>query len=432
VWYGDGVKLRTFSDLEDALRPYFEVARTTTGQNITVDRQKRLMQHLGNPEASLRVVHIAGTSGKTSTAYYIATLLQKSGMKTGLTVSPHVDSLAERVQIDGLPLAEDIFCKYMEEYLALVQKTPETPSWFECMIGFVYWVFAREKVDYAVVETGLGGLQDGTNVAERADKLCVLTDIGFDHMHILGNRLGAIAHQKAGIIHEGNTAIMYEQNEEIMQVVRYWVSQQEDAELLTFEQERLRAVYGHDFADNLPLYQQRNWLLSYAVYLFLVRRDSLRQLEPDELRNTQQTVIPGRMDGVKVNGKRIIMDGAHNGQKMAAFVESFEQLHPDQKVPVLLALKEGKEINDVAPLIAQIASKVIITTFTRMQDLPFASLDPSEILRSLQANGVKECQIIVDTDEAYAAFIDTVGAMGVITGSFFLIGQLREKNEELR
>jgi dihydrofolate synthase/folylpolyglutamate synthase len=431
VWYGNEVKIQTLEDVEQALKPYFEVARHTTGQGITVERQKRLMHHLGNPERGLRIVHVAGTSGKTSTCYYIATLLQKTGAKVGLTVSPHVDSLAERVQISGFPLEEAVFCDYFAKYLELLQTAPETPSWFECMVGFAYWVFAREKVDYAVIETGLGGLHDGTNVAERTDKLCAITDIGYDHMHVLGNRLGAIAHQKAGIIHEGNTTLMYEQSDEVMQVVRYWVSQQEGAELLTFTQEALQRVYGHEFAAYLPLYQQRNWLLAYAAYKFLARRDKLIEIPLAALLETQKAVIPGRMDRVVAQGKTIVMDGAHNGQKMAAFVASFASEYGDTKVPVLLALKEGKEVEDVAPELAKIASKIIVTTFSRMQDLPFASKQPSEIVRSIIANGVK-CEIIEDPAEAYAALIEATDTVGVITGSFFLIGQLRSKHGGLR
>lgn len=425
------MKLETFGDVERAMQPYFAVARQTAGHDITIARQQRLMAHLGNPEARLRIVHVAGTSGKTSTAYYIANLLQQSGHKVGLTVSPHVDSLAERVQIDGAPLPEKGFCDYFAKYLKRIETAPEIPSWYECMIGFAYWVFAEEKVDYAVIETGMGGLHDGTNVASRTDKLCVITDIGYDHMHVLGNRLGAIAHQKAGIIHEGNTALMYEQSDEVMQVVRYWVSQQEDAELLTFTQEALQRVYGHKFAAFLPQYQQRNWLLAYAAYKFLARRDTLIEIPLAALLETQKAVIPGRMHRVDVQGKTIVMDGAHNGQKMAAFVASFASEYGDIKVPVLLALKEGKEVEDVAPELAKIASKIIVTTFSLMQDLPFASKQPSEIVRSIIANGVK-CEIIEDPEEAYAALIEATDTVAVITGSFFLIGQLRSKHWGLR
>jgi dihydrofolate synthase/folylpolyglutamate synthase len=341
------MKIRTMADVEIALQPYLEVASTTIGADIKLDRTEALLAHIGNPHQKLRIVHIAGTSGKTSTAYYIAALLRAAGAKVGHTVSPHVDILAERVQINGTPLSEAIFCEYFAEYLQLIEDVPNTPSWFECIIGLSYWVFAKEGVEYAVVETGLGGLHDSTNVAARSDKLCVLTDIGYDHMNILGSTLEKIAYQKAGIIHDRNTAIMYDQAPEVMHIVRYWVSQQEDAELLTFEQTRLEQAYGTDFADTLPEFQKRNWLLAYAAYLWLVKRDDLKPVDRDALLRTQETYVPGRMDRKKIGDKTIVFDGAHNGQKMHAFVESFCSLYSGRKVPLLLALKEGKEIADM-------------------------------------------------------------------------------------
>ncbi len=273
----------------------------------------------------------------------------------------------------------------------------------------------------------LGGLQDSTNVAARADKLCVITDIGFDHMHVLGDRLGAIAHQKAGIIHDGNTTLMYQQAEEIMQVVRYWVSQQEDAELLTFDQPRLENAYGGTFRSDLPVYQRRNWLLAFAAYRFIANRDGLTLLSRSELIETQVAHVPGRMERVKVGGKTIIMDGAHNEQKMQAFVESYEQLYPGRKVPVLLAVKKGKDIDSIAPLIARVASTVVVTKFDRGQDMPDMAMEPASVVEKLQTNGVEHVAAINDANIAYKEFIKTVDDLGVVTGSFFLISQLKKQ-----
>ena len=125
------------------------------------------------------------------------------------------------------------------------------------------------------------------------------------------------------------------------------------------------------------------------------------------------------------------MDGAHNGQKMSAFWQSFAAKYPGVKPVVLLALKQGKEIADIVPLLQNHAAEVIVTTFTKTQDLPLLSIGPSEITSVLQANGVK-CEAIVDQGKAYEAFIKRVKDLGVITGSFFLISQLREGHRELR
>lgn len=430
MWYGSKMKLRDLAAAEAALQVYFGISEKTMGQDITLARMERLMTHLGNPELSLRIIHVAGTSGKTSTTYYIATLLQYAGLKVGHTVSPHVDSITERIQLNGSPISERQFCEYLGEFLDIVATAPEQPTWFELLVAFAYWVFAREQVDYAVIETGLGGQQDASNVAARTDKLCVITDIGLDHMHILGDTVQAIAYQKSGIIHEGNDVLMYDQSPEIMQVIRYWVSQQENAELYTFEQPRLERAYKGTFVKNLPQYQRRNWLLAFAAYLFVAKRDNLRILTATEMQKTQRILVPGRMDRRQIEGKTIVMDGAHNAQKMQAFIESFCQLYPDRKVPMLLALKQGKEVHDIAPLLARVASNVIVTTFSKMQDLPLVSIDPEEIVPVLREHGIT-CRAISDQHQAYTEFIRAVDDIGVITGSFFLLSQLRERETGL-
>ncbi len=420
------MKLRSLTEVEDALSPYFTVAGETIGKDITLGRTERLMAHLGDPQKKLRIIHVAGTSGKTSTTNYIAALLHATGKKVGHTVSPHVAGLNERVQINCQPLSEEAFCQYMSEFLPLVADAPEMPTWFEVLIAFTFWVFAeKEAVDYAVMETGLGGLQDSTNVAARADKLCVLTDIGFDHMHILGDRLGAIAHQKAGIIHENNVALMYEQDEEVLRVVRYWVSQQEGAELYTFAQSKLEEVYKDGFVDGLPLYQKRNWLLAWAVYRFVCRRDGIRMPNAEAVRNTQKMTVPGRMEVVEIEGKQIVLDGAHNEQKVTAMAESFRAKFPGVKPVVLMALKEGKELKAIAPILASLACEVIVTQFSEVQDLPFGAMDPHEIAKVLEQ--YKLCVAVeADTTKAFHLFVKKAEEVGLVTGSFFLIAELKK------
>ncbi len=420
------MKLRSLTEVENALSPYFTVACETVGKDITLGRTERLMAHLGDPQKKLRIIHVAGTSGKTSTTNYIAALLHATGKKVGHTVSPHVAGLNERVQINCQPLSEKQFCAYMSEFLPKLEGAPDIPTWFEVLIAFTFWVFTeKEAVDYAVMETGLGGLQDSTNVAARADKLCVLTDIGFDHMHILGDRLGAIAHQKAGIIHENNVTLMYEQDEEVLRVVRYWVSQQEGAELYTFAQNKLEEVYKDGFVDGLPLYQKRNWLLAWAVYRFVCRRDGIRMPSAKAVRNTQKMTVPGRMEVIEIEGKQIVLDGAHNEQKVTAMAKSFRAKFPGVKPVVLMALKEGKELKTIAPILASLASEVIVTQFSEVQDLPFGAMDPHEIAKVLEQYKLR-VTAEADTTKALHQFVKKTEDVGLVTGSFFLIAELKK------
>ena len=413
-------------DIENALKPYYAVATETTGKGLTVERMERLMSHLGNPERRYPVIHIAGTSGKTSTTYYTAALLRTTGKKIGHTVSPHIESLNERIQINGSPLTDEQFIAYMNNFLKLVKTAPEVPSWFECLLAFAFWVFAVEKVDYAVIETGMGGLHDATNVCKAMSKLCLITDIGLDHQKFLGNDLMSIASQKAGIIHEGNVVLTYEQSDVVMKAIYFKVSQTEKAELYVQQQVRLDAAIGRPFPEHMPLFQRRNWLLAYAAYRFIKNRDSLLSSSADDIDATMNLQVPARMERIVIGDQTVVLDGAHNAAKMAAFVESFVAEYGSRRVPVLLALKKDKDFENIIPEIAKICSKLIITTFTISQDWPIEAINTAEIIAATERSSISDVIAIEDAKDAFEELTKTSDDVVVITGSFYLISQLRK------
>ncbi len=417
-------RLQTLQDAELALRPYVPLVAQLTGGDTTLERIEPLMKLLGNPEQKLKIVHVAGTSGKTSTSYYVAGLLRAAGQTVGLTVSPHVDKISERVQINGQPLSDTDFCTELEQFLHIIEQAKQAPSYFELLYAFSMWVFERRRVDYAVIETGMGGLYDATNVARRADKVCVITDIGYDHMHILGNTLPEIAGQKIGIVHPGNVAITYRQSPEIMAVFTEWIEHHE-AQLIVLEERALADDYGRTL-DNLALYQQHNWLLARDVFLYVQARDGLPEIRYADEQQTQQIQVPARMEIIKRSGKTIVMDGAHNEQKMAAFIRSFRDRFPDERPAVLVALKTGKEYEKVSPLLAGLASQIVVTTFDTSQDLPAQSMNPEVFAESLQHSGATKVQIVPDQRLAYDTLMSLPEPVCIITGSFYLLSQLRQ------
>ncbi len=419
--------IKSFDDVETALRPYVPLVKELTGKDTVLDRIKPLMSYLGNPENKLRTIHLAGTSGKTSTAYYIASLLSLAGKNVGLTVSPHIDSINERTQINGQPLNDSEFFAELTAFLELVDGSSIKPSYFELVYAFSIWLFAKYKVDYAVIETGLGGLYDATNVVTRADKVCVLTDIGYDHMNILGSTIPEITRQKVGIVHEGNSLLMYEQGKEVMDVVNDWLKNHHaDLHLANQEDEESNYGLGSNFKD-LPDFQKRNWLLAYFVYRFVASRDSLSALEDASLEASQRISIPARMDISETNGKRITLDGAHNYQKMAAFISSYKHKFPNSRPAVLLAFKSDKAYIEALPLIKDIASQIIVTTFKSSQDLPVVSCPPEDIASELSKIGVSNVSVEPDNKKAYDQLLKAESKDLVITGSFYLIAQIRNK-----
>ncbi|MDP9128927.1 MAG: Mur ligase family protein [Candidatus Binatota bacterium] len=412
-------EISSLAEANQYLARLYKNART----KYELDNMRQLMAYLDNPQDKFKAVHVAGTSGKTSTAYYLSALLTAAGRKTGLTVSPHIDELNERIQINGQALPEAVFCRALTDFLRLIEDCPVKPSWFEAMIAFAYWYFPREKVDYAVVEVGLGGLKDGTNVISRPDKICVITDIGYDHVDVLGETLADIAAQKAGIVGRQNQVFMYRQADEVMAAMEQRAGQQRA--LIRLVNEAPDQSTRHDGLSKMPDYQRRNWLLAYDVYQYLIERDGLTPLTNQVLRQTRQTLIPGRMETRRTGNKTIVFDGAHNVQKITALINSFRHQYPDKKPAVLIALRGGKEHEKIAALLAPLTDNVITTTFEATQDVPVKSMDAAALAKAFLSAGVKDVKVLPDHDAALQALLEAPEDLALITGSFYLLSQIR-------
>jgi dihydrofolate synthase/folylpolyglutamate synthase len=389
-------------------------------QPYTLQRMIELMNYLDNPQNKLKIVHVAGTSGKTSTAYYIASLLNETGIRVGLTVSPHVTEINERLQIGVVPLKEKEYCSELSKFLDLLTKTGIKPTYFELLVAFAYWEFARQEVDYAVIEVGLGGLLDGTNVVDRKDKVCVITDIGLDHTRVLGSTLPAIAKQKAGIITNKNVVFVHGQDESVMEVIQIIVKQKAAKLFVVESAETINGI------GSLPTFQQRNFILASKVVEYIVRRDSLHALQPQQIMHASQTLIPARMEIFYEGGKTIIIDGAHNAQKLGALAGAIKTQFPNKSVAALVSFVAGGEerLDGAIKELAGLTHKVIVTTFSGEQDTPKHSVDPAEVLAACKAQGIS-ATLIENPVLALAALQAQDESILLVTGSFFLLNHIR-------
>lgn len=398
----------------------FVPALGTLRKSYQLDDMIRLMDQLGNPQNSYKVVHLAGTSGKTSTSYFSAALLRAAGKKVGLTVSPHIDEVNERVQINLTPLAEDVYCQELTEFLAILDTKDVIPTYFELLVAFAYWEFARQGVDYAVVEVGLGGLLDGTNVMTRADKVCIITDIGLDHTHILGNDIASIAAQKAGIILPENHVFTYGDDPEALRVI---------AETAAAKQAVLHQVQtpNIDAQNELPGFQQRNWNLARAAYDYIADRDGLPELSGEQLAETQHTYVPARMEIVHYKGKTIVFDGSHNAQKIGVLCKALRERFASAEIAVLFGLVEDKEeqLQGAIQAITSVAHSIVATPFRPGQDLPRTFLSPDAIAKACHKVGFNEVTAAPTTKEAIDMWLARPEPVLLATGSFYLLNTVR-------
>jgi len=418
------ITVKTFDDVRDILAEHTPPSRSMVG-NYTLDSMRAIMAVLGNPQDSYKVIHVAGTSGKTSTAYYIAALLRQTGKTVGLTVSPHVDQVNERLQINSVPLEESWYCSEFSEFMNTLNvlsndnKLPKKPTYFELLVAFAYWEFARQQVDYAVVEVGLGGLLDGTNVITRSDKVSVITDIGMDHVDILGHTLGKIAAQKAGILLPGGTGFCLDQSDEVISSFKK-VTAKRNSEL------RIIAYTPDHSVSHLPLFQQRNFFLASQVADYVIGRDALPTLTIEQLDKCSHILIPGRMEVVTNSKGVFILDAAHNPQKMEAFITSVRKEYPGQKFVVLFALlrsKDGK-LQAVLEQLLPVTSHLIITEFIAGQDLHKHSTPPDRIVEACLAQGFDSVEVIADSNLAVKALYEYPKKFHIAVGTFYLLHQI--------
>lgn len=413
------MEIKNFQDAHEVLKSF--IPKSLDKGAYTLDRIQHLMQALGNPQNTYRVIHVAGTSGKTSTCYYMASLLLETGSKVGLTVSPHVDEINERLQINLQPLAETKYCKQLQKFIKLVETTKIKPTYFELLVAFAYWQFAQDKVDYAVVEVGLGGLLDGTNVVSKADKVCIITDIGLDHTEVLGKTLPEIAAQKAGIIRPHNSVFMYEQDKEVLDVVR------EVCEAQSAELHEIVPIKSAELPKRLPLFQRRNWYLAFCTYGYVTERDGLLQLSEQQLANSTGIKIPARMETVSFKNKTLIMDGAHNAQKLQTLFKSIKAQYPNQDIAALISLKHTKGVRTQTSLdvIVKYISWLGITAFSGEQDTPYKSVDTAKIAERCHMMGFDQWEIMDDPEQAFTQLLKRPEPILLITGSFYLLNHIR-------
>ena len=445
--------IKTFEQFEKFLYSRIPSRSALFCGDIGLRRTKYLLKLLKNPQNKLKVIHIAGTSGKGSTAHFCESLLRAHGVKTGLHISPHMSDIRERLQINGKLPSKKMVLKYFNEILPAIESMGKTafgmPTYFEILVALAFYMFEKENVDYAVMETGLGGLLDATNIVTNRNKISVITKIGFDHTAILGKKLGEIAFQKAAIIQKGNIVISGAQHKNASTVIER-MAEEKNADLsyalenVSYKDKTSHNIQGNIFDfqfENLKLknihlfaqgkYQQENCALALACLAKISQRDGFGISETNLRKVLSQTKLKNRLEIIKLSGKTLIFDGAHNPQKMAALVDSLKKIYPNKKLEFLVACKKEKAFRKMLSKITPLAGKIYLTTFgNNKQDNPNYGKDPLELHRFLLETGFKKCEIITINKDSVTKIIKDAEEILIITGSFYLIAEIRKLFEK--
>lgn len=389
-----------------------------------------LDEHFNRPHSKFRTIHIAGTNGKGSCSHTLAAILQSAGYKTGLYTSPHLIDFRERIRINGIPVSKEFVVDFVEKHRDFFE--PLHPSFFELTTAMAFHYFAQEQVDIAIIEVGLGGRLDCTNII--SPDLCIITNISFDHVQFLGNTLAKIAGEKAGIIKEGIPVVIGETTPETKQVFTSY-AQKVNAPILFSEEEQLlhsstinekgKRIYRTADYDNLEgelgglcQIKNTNTLLS-----------ALRRLKLTGYRFTEQDVRKGFSQVCELTGlmgrwqqledsPRLVCDTGHNVGGISYIVEQlqnqkYEHLH------FIIGMVNDKDISGVLALLP----KEAVYYFTK------ASVKralPEEELQTLAHSAGLEGETYPDVQTAVTAAKERAGTKDFIFvgGSSFIVADL--------
>jgi len=377
-------------------------------------RLKKLLESYGSPQDSLQVIHIAGTNGKGSTCQYLSDILVSQGFKVGLFTSPHMSEHRDRIRINGAWIPHERFMKYVSMCEKDIEAYDLGMFEIDVLIAFLY--FRDEQVDYAVLEAGMGGRNDSTNVMERP-VLSLITTVGYDHMQYLGERLEQIAYEKAGIMTPDSDGVIGYLDEACEQVIEKY-AKNVHARLLKLPENEV--IENQDFTTSFrfmgdvytvgsgALYQADNasmalfcaWVLGIDVHSEAVKKAVL------------SSFWPGRFEVVSKD-PLVVLDGAHNEEGMRALVEAAASL-PRPLVSVFSALKD-KPGRKMASMLRGISDRMYVTSFE------------SERADSVDALMIEDCIKEPDEETALKRAMEDVkdGGCVLVSGSLYFISSIR-------
>jgi dihydrofolate synthase / folylpolyglutamate synthase len=420
-----------------------------------LERAKTWFKGLGDPQDAFKAIHVAGTSGKGSTSYLISALLHAAGHVVGTHVSPHVYDIRERMLLNNNCISSDEFTARVRSIVpsiaAMEQQSVGGPTYYEVTMALAMQLFQDKQVDYGVVETGMGGRYDASNTISRTDKVAVITRLGFDHTEILGNTIEEIAWQKGGIIPEHGVVFALLPHEEGAVNVLQTIAEERQAELRFVDPSQYvtnirhtdRGIHfryesphyaGDLFIALLGDYQLENAALAMEVVAYVAQRDGW-ELTIDHIEQALTNLrIPARAERRQYRGHPLILDSAHNPQKLEAFFSLIDSLALDQKPRVIFAAKKSKDWQASLPLLSNAAETLYFTEFFHDQPglLREYAVTSNEFIAQLRDQAILNGTVgyIRPIDSLHAALSEsTDGQAIIVVGSMYMLGELNAQLE---
>lgn len=400
-------------------------ALKSVGVKFGVDRMRVFADALGHPERRYPVVHLAGTNGKGSVSAMIESILRHAGYKTGLYTSPHLVKLGERVQVNRTILSEAEILRYTGELAPVAERLgagglDEHPSFFEFMTAMAFLQFARERVDAAVIEVGLGGRLDATNIVQ--PEVTVITSIGYDHMEQLGNTLAQIATEKAGIIKPGRPVVLGRLPVEAETVIRA-IARERGAPISA-----VREVFG----DDLARYPETNLAGDYQRWNAATATLAARELRPRFPRLNEAAIAhglrhvtwTGRWERTAIGGRPLILDASHNPEGAAVLDANLARLVQETgRRPIVVTGVLGEfRARALFEVIARHAKEVHLIPPHQARACSYEELE--RIAGPALSGRLRRATIESVFPDAQRCALGSADDIVVVTGSIYLLGEV--------
>lgn len=424
---------------KEAMKYIYEVGNF--GSSYGLSRTFRILEFLDNPQKNLKLIHVAGTNGKGSVTSMVTSLLMEYGFKVGMYTSPFLESFEERIQINRKNIPKEKLAELVSRVKVSVDKVIlegyNHPTEFEIITCLMLLYFKEEEIDYAVIEVGLGGRLDSTNVITPI--LSIITSISYDHTNLLGNSLEDIAFEKAGIIKKKIPVILYPQRKEVLKVIQKVTKEkeskiiyinEEDAEFIDIISkekiyQRVKVnLLEREIYINLPLlgeHQITNLLVAIRAFIEVINIEKLKVSDEVIKKGIENVTWIGRLEVMSKN-PLVVIDGAHNIQGIKTLKKNINKYFKYKDIYLLLGILADKEVDKMIEEIAPIATKIY--ALTPQSDR--AKL--SEDLKNEVIKVNKNCIALNSYKEAYALALSEANNedLIIISGSLYMIGDMRK------
>ncbi|ADH60527.1 FolC bifunctional protein [Thermoanaerobacter mathranii subsp. mathranii str. A3] len=401
------------------------------GIKLGLENIRRLLSYMGNPQKSLKIIHVAGTNGKGSTSAFISNILQQAGYKVALYTSPYLEEFEERMRINGENISKEKLIYYVEYIKPIISRMVEEgynhPTEFEVVTAIAFKYFYDEKVDFVVLEVGLGGRFDATNAID-SSLVSVITTIDYDHTDRLGHTLGEIAYEKAGIIKQKGVVVSFYQQPEAMKVIieacevrNAYLTVLEKSNVIIKEQNPDFQIFDYKKYKDLKI----TLLGEHQIYNAALAIESVEKLRMYGYEITKKDIKeglyrakwPGRLEVMRKK-PYVVIDGAHNPQGMTALKESLKLFKYDRLILVIGMLKD-KDTQKMLDIIVPEADIIITTT-----PISERAYKASELAQKIDKKNVIPIENI-EKAVKYALDIAKEEDMVLFCGSLYMIGYVR-------